>query len=194
MYDINLVGKVVLTSERNLKAVRFLKLLSLFLTFALFGLAGLVFFTFVQINENSIRITQLKGQIDENRRIHKLKEVETEWTSNYYKIIAVKDLITKNTRSGLLLRDIGLYFPEGDKLCAFALTSDNKIKESVKIKDFSNSYDIPSYANILKEAYIRSSFIGEPITVEEEPQIITGMGPKNFEALNVTIPYVAEKK
>ena len=193
MYEINLVKKVLVRSQQNLKAVKFLKVFSLFLTLAIFGLCALCVYTFFNVYETEEKINKIRIGIDEKRRIYKLKDVEEEWTLNYNKILAIKELISNNTKAGLLLRDIGIYIPAGDKLGTFELTDANLIKESVKIKNFSDKYDIQGYAEILKDSYLRSSFIGEPITIAEKPETISVKG-RNIDVVLVTIPYVTEKK
>jgi len=193
MYDINLVGKVVMSSARNSKVVKGFKAFSFFLTIGMICALLYSGWTFLKIQDMEIQINTLKGKIEDSKRINKVKEVEEQWTRYYYQILAIKNIIGKNTTAGLMLRDIGLYIPEGDKICGIELTKDNKIKEFAKIEKFSASYDIPSYADVLKESYSRSSFIGSPITIEEIPVPVSVNG-KKVETLAVTIPYVAEKK
>ncbi|MDR3113069.1 MAG: hypothetical protein LBU09_01700, partial [Endomicrobium sp.] len=144
MYDINLVGKVVLSSERNMKVVKFLKLFSLFLTLALIGVLGLTAYTFIKIQDATVKINLLRGQIEDARRVHKVKDVENQWMEYYYKLLAIKDMTSQSTKAGLLLRDIGLYIPEGDKLVSIELTKQNQIIEFAKIKNFTADYDILS--------------------------------------------------
>jgi hypothetical protein len=176
-----------------MKVVKFLKLFSLFLTFALAGVVGLSAYTFVKIQDTAIKINLLKGQIEDSRRLNKVKDVENQWTEYYYKLSAIKDIISQSTKAGLLLRDIGLYMPEGDKIVGIELNKNNQITELAKIKGFSADYDIASYAGILKESYSRSSFIGEPIVVNPETSTVTVSGLK-VEAVRVEIPYTPEKK
>jgi len=193
MYDINLVGKVVLSSERNMKVVRFLRLFSFFLTLALLGVLGLSAYTFLKIQDTTEKINLLRGQIDDSRRLNKVRDVENQWTEYYFKILAIKDIISNNTKTGLLLRDIGLYIPAGDNIVGIELTNDNKIIKLAKIKDFTPKYDLPSYAKILQESYARSSFIGEPIFIDTATVSVTVSG-QNIEAVRATIPYTAGKK
>ncbi|MDR2191648.1 MAG: hypothetical protein LBO62_02035 [Endomicrobium sp.] len=193
MYDINLVGKVVLSSERNMKVVRFLKVFSFFLTLALFGVLALSSYTFLNIQETTGKITILRGQIEDSRRISKAKDTENQWTEYYYKILAIKDIISRNTKTGLLLRDIGLYMPDGDKIAGIELTKDNQIIELAKIKKFTPEYDLLSYAGILKESYSRSSLIGEPIVVDANPVTVTVNGQK-IDAAKVVIQYTPDEK
>lgn len=190
MYEINLVGKAIVKSQKNIILVKILKLLSLFLTFAIIGLCGLVVYTFlmaVQTNEN---IMKLRGSIDEKRRIHKIKDVEAEWTLNYNKMLAIQDLTSNNTKTGLLLRDVGLYIPPGDKIVTFALTPENKMVELLKLNDIKAIHE---YADILAESYSRSTFFGEPIEIDGELKEMDIKGRK-ITVAQVTIPYVAEKK
>lgn len=193
MYEINLVEKVIVRSQKNLKAVKFLKVLSLLMTIAILALGVLCVYTFIKVYETEEKINQIKIGIDEKRRIYRLKDVEAEWTLNYNKILAVNNLISNNTKAGLLLRDVGMYIPAGDKIGTFELTDKNEIKESVKIKNFNEKYDIQGYAEILKDSYLRSSFFGEPITIAEKSELISVNG-RNIDVVFVTIPYVTEKK
>jgi hypothetical protein len=193
MYDINLVGKVVLSSERNMKVVRFLKVFSFFLTLALLGILSLSSYTFLKIQDITGKIIILKGQIEDSRRINKAKDVENQWSQYYYKLLAIKDILSSNTKAGLLLRDIGLYMPDGDKIVGIELTKNNQIMELAKIKNFTPEYNLLSYADILKESYSRSSFIGEPIVIDTATVSVTVSGQK-VDALRVVIPYTSSDK
>jgi len=190
MYDINLVGKIIKSSERNMKIVRFLRVLSFLLTLLLLGVLGVSAYTFLTIQKTIEEIEALRGQIDDTRRMNKVKDVENQWTEYYFKILAIKDIISGNTKAGLMLRDIGLYIPAGDNIVGIELTKDNKIVTLAKIKDFSPKYDLPSYAKVLKESYARSSFIGEPISIGTTTVSVTVSG-QQIDAVRVTIPYVA---
>ena len=194
MYNINLVQRAIVSSEKSQKAVKFLKVVSLFLTFAIIGLIAYTVYTVMERDRVFDEISELKIKINEMRRLNKIKDIEAEWTLNYNKMLAITDMISKNTQTGLMLRDAGLYMPEGDFLCSFILTPDYMIKEAVKVKGLTNSlYDTASYPEIVKAAYERSSFLGkDPITVEER-EVIEIKGRK-VEVLNISMPFVTERK
>ena len=193
MYELNLVAKALVKTQKNLKAVKFLKILSFFITVAILGLCAFIVYTFLEVYNYSEKINNLKMGIDEKRRIYKVKDVEAEWTLNYYKLLAIKDIIASNTKTGLMLREVGLYMPKGDKICKFSLNAENKIRAAVKIKDWTPKYDIKSYPAIFEEAFSRGTYLGKPVTVDEKPEDLMIAGRK-VEVVNVAIPYVTEKK
>ncbi|MCL2144130.1 MAG: hypothetical protein FWH43_01350 [Endomicrobia bacterium] len=195
MYNINLVQRVIVSSEKNQKAVNFFKIVSLLLTFAIIGLCGYTVYTVMERDRVIDQINELKMKIDEIRRLNKIKDIEAEWTLNYNKMLAIREMITQNTKAGLMLREVGLYMPEGDFLCSFALLPDNTIRESVKAKALSDTkYDVKTYSDTVKDAYERSTYLGtDPITVDDARETIEIKGRK-VEVLNVTMPFVTEKK
>ncbi|MDR1196463.1 MAG: hypothetical protein LBL00_08315 [Endomicrobium sp.] len=195
MYDVNLVKRVRISSKRSQKAVQFLKIISLLLTFAVMGLMAYTVYTLLERDKVVEQINELKIKIDEVRRLNKIKDTEAEWTLNYNKMLAIKDMISNNTKTGLMLRDAGLYMPEDDFLCSFILSPDNIIKETVKAKALSDTkYDIKEYAEIIRTAYERSSYLGkDPIEVAAPPETIEIKGRK-VTVLNITMPFVAGKK
>ena len=195
MYDINLVQRVIVSSGKNQKAVNVFKIISLLLTFAIFGLCGYIAYTVMERDKVIEDINELKVKIDEARRLNKIKNIEEEWTLNYNKMLAIKDMITNNTKAGLMFREVGLYMPEGDQLCSFALMPDSKIKEAVKAKALSNAaYDVRTYSDTVKAAYERSTYLGsDPITVDEKRETLEIKGRK-VDVLNLTMPFVTEKK
>lgn len=194
MYDINLAQRVIVSSEKNLKAVKFFKIISLLLTFAIIGLCSYIVYTIMERDRVMEQINELKIKIDEIRRLNKIKDIESAWTLNYNKMLAIKDMTANNTKAGLMLRDAGLYMPEGDYFCSFALLPDSNIKAAVKAKALARAgYDIPLYADVLKEAYERSSYLGkDPIAIDEKKEVLEIKGRK-VDVINVTMPFVTEK-
>ena len=96
MYNINLVQRAIVSSEKSQKAVKFLKVISLFLTFAIIGLIAYTVYTVMERDRVFDEISELKIKIDEMRRLNKIKDVEAEWTLNYNKMLAITDMISKN--------------------------------------------------------------------------------------------------
>lgn len=193
MYEINLVQRAIVSSEKSQKAVKFLKLISLLLTFAIIGLMAYTVHTVMERDKVIDQINELKMKIDEIRRLNKIKDTEGEWTRNYNKMLAITDMISNNTKSGLMLREVGLYMPTGDYICSFALMPDKTIKQSIKAKVLSDSrYELPLYSEVIKNAYERSTYLGvDPIEIgERETLEIKG---RKVEVLNVTMPFVTEK-
>ncbi|MCL2334958.1 MAG: hypothetical protein FWC57_02720 [Endomicrobia bacterium] len=197
MYDINLLEKTIETSKKNVQAVKFLRLLSLFLTLGFLAAVALLAYTFYNTQKTTERINQLKMNIDEKRRTYKLKDIENEWTLNFYKLSAVKDMITGqsaggSSKAGLMFREIGLYMPKDYKIADFALGYDNIIKESIKIKDY-NVKDIEKYTQELQEGYARSMYVSSNVVVDTTTVAVSVRGNK-IEVSPVTVPYVREKK
>lgn len=195
MYDINLVQRVIVSSEKNQKAVNLFKIVSLLLTFAIIGLCAYIVYTIMERDKVIEQINELKIKIDEVRRLNKIKDIEAEWTLNYNKMLAIKDMTTHNTKAGLMFREVGLYMPEGDFLCAFDLQADNNIKEAVKAKALADTrYDVKAYSDTIKSAYERSSYLGkDPITIEDKRESLEIKG-RSVEVLKVTMPFVTENK
>ena len=188
MYNINLIGRNIITLKKTLKIVKVLKLFSLLLTLVLLGAFVLSAMTFLQTDNAMERIQKLKVSIDEERRLNKVKSIESEWEVNYYKLLAVQDIISKRTQTGLLLRDIGLYIPEGYKIARFKLTPDNMINMSVQIKGFSrDKSQIKIYEEKLKNFFSRSDLIGESveITVPKDSVKIKGI---SVNVIDVVVP------
>jgi hypothetical protein len=195
MYEINLVQRAIVSSEKSQKAVKVFKVFSLLLTFAIIGLLGYTAYTILERDKVIDQINELKIKIDEKRRLNKVKEVEAEWTRNYNKLLAIKDMTANNTKTGLMFREVGLYMPTGDFLCAFSFTPGKIVHEAIKAKALSDvKYDVRTYSDTIKEAYERSSYLGsDPIVVDDKRETLEVKGRK-VEVLNVTMPYVTEKK
>jgi hypothetical protein len=102
-------------------------------------------------------------------------------------------MITNNTKAGLMLREVGLYMPEGDFLTSFAFLPDNTIKAGVKAKALADpKFEIKTYPETIKEAFERSTFLGiDPIVVESREKIEIKGRP--IEVLFITMPFVTEK-
>ena len=194
MYDVNLVRRVIVSSEKNQKAVNVLKIISLLLTFAILGLGAYTVYTVMERDKVIDDINELRIKIDETRRLNKIKDVEAEWTLNYNKLLAIVDMTTHNTKAGLMLREVGLYMPEGDFLTSFAFLPDDTIRAGVKVKALADvRFDIRTYPDALKEAFERSTFLGtDPIVVEVREKIEIKGRP--VEVLFITMPFVTEKK
>ncbi|MCL2389887.1 MAG: hypothetical protein FWC88_00470, partial [Endomicrobia bacterium] len=111
MYNINLIGRNIVRLKKTVRIVNVFKLFSLLLTFVLLGVFALSVMTFLKKDDATGKIEKLKMNIDEERRLNKVKSIESEWEANYYRLLAVRDIITNRTQAGLLLRDIGLYIP-----------------------------------------------------------------------------------
>ncbi|MDR1695182.1 MAG: hypothetical protein LBR69_00905 [Endomicrobium sp.] len=188
MYNINLIGKNIVTLDKNLKIVKYLKLFSLFLTFAIFGLIVLSVMAFFEKDAEFKKIEKLKMNIDEERRLNKIKDVESEWEANYYKMLAVQDVIKNNTKTGSLLRDVGLYMPEGYKILRFELNEDKIIKGLISIIGLdSDKFRPKPYEEIMQNSYNRSELIGEPFQMSDKMSSISVKG-RNVDAVGMIVP------
>ncbi len=191
MYEINLVKKALVRTENDFKAIRALKVLSLVFTIAVFAVLVMVAVMFIETQKVTENINDLKMKIDEQRRINKIKDVEKEWTNNYYKMLAIKDIINKNTKTGLLLRDVGLYAPEWDVICTFDFDKNETITETVRLKVLKDAFKPEEYVQKVKDAYSRSIYLseGKNITISSKDEIkemtVSGVKVNTFV---VTIP------
>jgi len=194
MYEINLLERTIVSSQKNIQTIKLLRLFSLLLTLGVLAVCALVAYTFLETYRTTERINQLKIDIDSKRRINKVKEIEGEWTLNYYKLSAVKDMIKNNTKTGLMLREIGLYMPKDDKIGNFILLSDHNIKEGMKFKDY-DVKNIQDYTDKLKDAYSRSMYVDSgTIVIGTNTVTISVKGSPKIEVSPVTGRYVTEKK
>ncbi|MCL2799567.1 MAG: hypothetical protein FWD54_04780 [Endomicrobia bacterium] len=188
MYNINLIGRNIVRLKKTVRIVNVFKLFSLLLTFVLLGVFALSVMTFLKKDDATGKIEKLKMNIDEERRLNKVKSIESEWEANYYRLLAVRDIITNRTQAGLLLRDIGLYIPEGYRIVRFELTPDKIIKMSVQVKGLKRDrFQLNTTEEELKNFFSRSDLIGEPveITVPKDSMKVKG---RAVDVINVTVP------
>ncbi|MCL2484693.1 MAG: hypothetical protein FWF32_01355 [Endomicrobia bacterium] len=155
MYNINLLRKTLASARMKQRIVNLLKRFSLFLTFVFFGVCALSAVKFLETESAAERINKLKKNIEEERRINEVENAESEWETKYYELLAIQDIITTNTEMGLLLRDVGFFMPEGNKILRFEMTPRQITKEVVLVRTFAKGekYDFEAHARELRSSY-----------------------------------------
>ncbi|WP_372519152.1 hypothetical protein [Candidatus Ruminimicrobiellum ovillum] len=167
MYSFNYIEGVITKEKYGSTLVRFLKLLNFFVHI---GIILIFLFTvfrhFETVNYNK-KIIDTKNKIEQKRTQNSIIEIEKEWETYYYKILAVKEQIKGSTNYGSILKDFGTFLPEGDSIINLSMageaaTSDWFISKE-KVKKLTSFYD---YAPILNSAFEKSECIKNDMVIE----------------------------
>lgn len=139
MYKINYITTVIKQNKSEIVFLKFLKILNLFVQIAIVVLIIQTFNLYGKIELYNSNIDKVKSVISDKRSSNYMNNIEKDWTMSYYKIQAVKQLLSNRSSYGLMLKNFAEHIPEdshvsnisADKdFCMFDLefSKQNKIK------------------------------------------------------------------
>jgi hypothetical protein len=191
MYELNLIKKLVLTSEKQRKGVKVLKLLTLLVHIAIICV---LFLTWLKVSETeryNQEIDKIRQDIFAKRASINIREVEKEWEGYYYKLSVIAELTAKNTNFGLILREFGLYLPVADKICTININNSNTLMTEIAVRSLSKDSDIYQYEPIIRKAFEKSLFIGQNISVQGRSTVL--IKKSSVEAIRLQMPVDTRK-
>ena len=112
MYRINYVTSIVKANKSEVLLVKFLKLLNILAQIAVVVMVINVFKLNNQIKQCNLNIENVKKEIKEKREINYVSNIEKDWTVYYYKLQAVKQMLSNRTNCGLILKNFADVIPE----------------------------------------------------------------------------------
>lgn len=167
MYTINYIEDFVSKEKYGNIFIKVLKILNFFTHIAILVLLVLSFITYSKTGEIYSKVNSFKKTIEQKRNDNRISEIEQEWESYYYKLLAVRELLEKNTNYGLIFKDLGTYMPQDDYIVNLACKGDNMnvdvYLKNEKLKELNSFYD---YSRILNEAFEKSVYLNKDVVVD----------------------------
>ncbi len=188
MYSINYIESLISKEKYNLLILRIIKIANFFVHAAIIALLVLSFMTYEKVIEFNDRINTIKGTVLQKRAKDKVPQIEKEWDFYYYRLKAIKEMQDKSSKYAYMIKDLGTYMPEGDKILSVSFNSDKTgismelVPDEKILKKLSSFYD---YSEILNEAFEESKYMKKEFTVKNlKEDKVQG---KNVSILNLKI-------
>lgn len=192
MYHINYVDGLVAKEKYEGIFIRVLKVANLLVHIAILVLLVLSFLTYLKTGDLYNKIDNTKKSIEQKRSENKIAEIEQEWESYYYQLLAVRELLEKNTNYGLIFKDLGTYMPQDDYIVDLSCVGDNMnidvCLKNEKLKELESFYD---YSRTLNTALEKSNYLNKDVLVESVKE--EELEKRKVELLNVKIPVYSRK-
>lgn len=192
MYSMNYIDGIITKEKYGSAVVRFLKIANFFVHLLIIAILVLSLLAYLEIGVYNAKIDDTKRDIEQKRTTNRIGDIEKEWESIYYKLIAVKTQLDQRTSYGFIFRDLGAYLPADNSVLDLSfkgnasslhLTIGNDV-----LKDLTSFYD---YTPVLSAALEKSTYLGHDISIQdlEEKKINKVL----VKALKVTIPLRSRK-
>jgi len=111
MYRVNYVSSIVKATKSELAVVKLLKIINILLQIAIIGIVLQIFNLNNKIETCNTNIENVKKEIKEKRESNYISNIEKDWTMYYYKLQAVKQMLSKRTNYGLMLKNFAEVIP-----------------------------------------------------------------------------------
>lgn len=112
MYKINYVTTVIKQNKSEVIFIKLLKILNLLIQLAIIAIVLQIFNLYNQTEICDSNIEKMKTIIAEKRASNYMNNIERDWTMNYYKLQAVRQMLSNRTAYGLLLKSFAEAIPE----------------------------------------------------------------------------------
>lgn len=112
MYKINYITTVIKQNKSELVFIRLLKILNIFVQIAIIVLLFQIFDLYNKTKICDSNIEKVKSVISDKRANNYMNNIERDWTMNYYKIKAVKQMLSNRTVYGLILKSFAETIPD----------------------------------------------------------------------------------
>lgn len=192
MYRINYVDGLIVKEKYGNLFVKILKFLNFFTHVAIVVLVVMSFFTYMKTEEFYSKINVTKKMIEQKRNDNRISEIEQKWNSYYYKLLAVRELLEKNTNYGLVFKDLGTYIPQEDYIVNLSCVGDDMnvdiYMKKEKLKELKSFYD---YSRILNTAFEKSVYLNKDVLVDSIKE--QELGKRTVDVLEVKIPVYSRK-
>ncbi len=167
MYSFNYIEGVITKEKYGSALIRFLKLANFFVHVGIILILLFTVFRYLETLNYNRRIIDTKNIIEQKRSQNNIVEIEKEWETYYYKILAVKEQLKGNTNYGSVLKDFGTYLPENDSIISLSIVGEAANADwyisKEKVKQLTSFYD---YAPILNSAFEKSECIKNDMVIE----------------------------
>ncbi len=167
MYSFNYIEGVITKEKYGSALIRFLKLANFFVHVGIILILLFTVFRYLETLNYNRRIIDTKNIIEQKRSQNNIVEIEKEWETYYYKILAVKEQLKGNTNYGSVLKDFGTYLPENDSIISLSIVGESANADwyisKEKVKQLTSFYD---YAPILNSAFEKSECIKNDMVIE----------------------------
>ena len=167
MYSFNYIEGVITKEKYGSTLIRFLKLLNFLVHIGIILIFLFTLFRYLETANYNRRIIDTKNKIEQKRSQNNIIEIEKEWETYYYKILAVKEQLKGNTNYGSVLKDFGTFLPEEDSIISLSLNGEAANADwfisKAKVKKLTSFYD---YAPILNSAFEKSECIKNDMVIE----------------------------
>ena len=192
MYSINYIDGIITKEKYGSAFVRFLKILNFFVHLGIIAIIVFSVLTYLEIGYYNAKIDDTKREIEEKRTSNRISDIEKEWETIYYKLVAVRTQLQKRTAYGFIFRDLGTYLPVENSILDLAFKV-NMSSVHLTISDdilnkLTSFYD---YTPVLSSAFEKSSYLGQEVVIQDlEEQKIN---KAKIKALKVSIPLNSRK-
>jgi len=192
MYSMNYIDGIITKEKYGSAAVRFLKILNFFVHLLIIAILVFSLLEYLEVGAYNEKIENTKRDIEQKRANNKIADIEKEWETIYYKLLAVKTQLDQRTSYGFIFRDLGAYLPADNSVLDLSFKGNSSslhltIGNDV-LKDLTSFYD---YTPVLSAALEKSTYLGQDVVIQdlEEKKINKVL----VKALKVTIPLRSRK-
>ena len=177
MYKINYVSNLVSKNKKEIFAIRFGKIFTLFVQIAIVVLIFKTIDLSDRIKVCNNNIDKIKTLISEKREKIYVNNIEKDWTTYYYKLKAVKQMLSNRTAYGLLLKNFAEVIPAENHVADIVVDS-NSLKfdfEFTKDKKEKYSENLYQYLEEVKGLFENNSYFNkdkmEILNIKEQQKI-----------------------
>lgn len=167
MYSFNYIEGVITKEKYGSALIRFLKLANFLVHIGIILIFLFTVFRYVETLNYNRKIIDTKSIIEQKRSQNNIIEIEKEWETYYYKILAVKEQLRGNSNYGSVLKDFGTYLPENDSIISLSIVGESANADwyisKEKVKQLTSFYD---YTPILNSAFENSECIKNDMVIE----------------------------
>lgn len=167
MYSFNYIEGVITKEKYGSALIRFLKLANFLVHIGIILILLFTVFRYVETLNYNRKIIDTKNIIEQKRSQNNIIEIEKEWETYYYKILAVKEQLRGNSNYGSVLKDFGTYLPENDSIISLSIVGESANADwyisKEKVKQLTSFYD---YTPILNSAFENSECIKNDMVIE----------------------------
>lgn len=192
MYNINYIDGIITKEKYGNAFVRFLKILNFIVHLVILAILVFSVLTYLEIGYYNTKIVQTKKEIEEKRTTNRINDIEKDWESIYYKLLAVRTQLEKRTSYGFIFRDFGTYLPAENSIVDLSFKANTSvvnltIGEDI-LKKLTSFYD---YTPTLSSAFEKSSYLGQEVVIQDLKE--HKLGKVKVKALEVSIPLKSRK-
>ena len=192
MYSINYIDGIITKEKYGSAFVKFLKILNFIVHLGIMVILVISLLTYLEIGYYNTKIVDTKREIEEKRTTNRINDIEKEWETLYYKLLAVKTQLAKRTMYGFVFKDLGTYLPAANSILDLSFKGNTSIVHMTIgddiLKSITSFYD---YTPVLSSAFEKSSYLGKDVEIQDlEEQNINRITVK---ALKVSIPIISRK-
>ena len=192
MYNMNYIDGIVTKEKYGNAFVRFLKILNFLVHLGIIGILIFSVFTYLEIGYYNTKIDETKREIEEKRTSNRISDIEKDWESIYYKLLAVRTQLEKRTTYGYIFRDLGTYLPSENSILDLSFKANSSIVNLTisedMLKKLTSFYD---YTPTLSSAFEKSSYLGQEVVIQD--LLEHKIGKVKIKALEVSIPLNSRK-